>query len=392
MLRTFSCCLMAVGCGTSAELVVSAADGGSADAREAPDPDAAAPEASVRHDAAPPDSEARDGPAYAASFDASGLSAEDASVPELPAIGPRCFSEIWDPAARGPDYDQFHPTPGSHCFGTNHQTIDGVERVVFLGDSVTVGTPPTPHASYYRSVLADLLAERFALEPPNESWKRASLLDGRALVQSSGDFTSCAKWGARTDDLLRDNSQIMDCVPEADRTRRTLFVMTIGGNDIASITKMGPSGVPLPEIRAKTEEFVGLLSEAVSWMKSPSNFPNGSFVVFGNMFEFTDATGDVGSCPAASVAGFDAPWSNPADLEELVIWANEQYMRIAVDTGSDLVWMLEHFCGHGYHHDDPNNRCYRGPTAERWFDVSCIHPNPTGHARLAEMFMSVVSE
>ncbi|MBI4818628.1 MAG: SGNH/GDSL hydrolase family protein [Deltaproteobacteria bacterium] len=307
-------------------------------------------------------------------------------------IGARCFSDIFDPAARGPNYDQFTPEVGSHCKGTNHQDIVGVERVVFLGDSVTVGTPPTNHDDYYRTKLADALAARFGLEPASSAWKRSSVLDGQAMRRESGAFASCAKWGARTDDLLRDNSQIGDCFPEAERTKRTLVIMTIGGNDIASITKMGPAGVPLPEIRAKTEAFVELLSAAVAWLKDPANFPNGSYVVFGNMFEFTDGTGDVGSCPAASVAGFDEAWSNPRDLEDLVIWANEQYMRIAVDTGSDLVWMLEHFCGHGYHHDDPSNRCYRGPAAERWFDVSCIHPNPTGHGVLAEMFMSVVEE
>ena len=90
-----------------------------------------------------------------------------------------------------------------------------------------------------------------------------------------------------------------------------------------------------------------------------------------------------------TTAGFEGEWP---DAEELVIWANEQYMSIAVETGTDMIFMLEHFCGHGYHHDDPNNRCYRGPTAERWFDLSCIHPNPTGHGVIADMFMAVVEE
>ena len=37
------------------------------------------------------------------------------------------------------DRDQCAPVIGSHCVGTNHQDIDGIERVVFLGDSITVG-------------------------------------------------------------------------------------------------------------------------------------------------------------------------------------------------------------------------------------------------------------
>ncbi|MBL8974770.1 MAG: hypothetical protein JNK56_29510, partial [Myxococcales bacterium] len=49
------------------------------------------------------------------------------------------------------DYAQFDPIIGSHCKGTNHQDITDIERVVFLGDSVTVGTPPTQGKDFYRS-------------------------------------------------------------------------------------------------------------------------------------------------------------------------------------------------------------------------------------------------
>ncbi len=322
------------------------------------------------------------------------LDAGPADAGTLP-LGALCFSDIYDPNAASPDYDQFSPTYGSHCFGTNHQDINGVERVVFLGDSVTVGTPPTPHDEFYRSVLADRLATQFNLQPPSDAWKRASVLDGTALVQSSGDFASCAKWGARTDDLMEDNTQILDCFPESERNKRTLVIMTIGGNDIAALTKAGaPSGGhTYAEVEQMTEDFVAKLELALSWFREdPSRFPNGVFVVFSNMFEFTDATGDVTSCPAAGVAGFDEPWANPADLEHLVIWANEQYMRIAVETQTDMIFMLETFCGHGYHNEDAAGRCYRGPGTERWFDVSCIHPNPTGHGVISDMFMSVILE
>lgn len=310
-------------------------------------------------------------------------------------IGPTCFPDIWDPAVPGPNYDQFSPTVGSHCLGTNHQNIAGVERVVFLGDSVTVGTPPTASDEYYRARLAERLATRFGLMPPSDTWEHASLVNGTALIQSSGDFASCAKWGARTDDLMEDNSQILDCFPESERAKHTLVIMTIGGNDIAAITKAGaPSGGrTYAEVEVMTQEFVQKLRDAVHWLKDdPTRFPNGIDVIFSNMYEFTDATGDVTSCPAANLAGFDEAWADPQQLETLVIWANEQFMQIAVETGSDLIMMLEHFCGHGYHHDDPNGRCYRGPGTERWFDLSCIHPNPTGHQVITEMFMAVVDE
>lgn len=293
----------------------------------------------------------------------------------------------------GPDYDQFMPTVGSHCRGTNHQQIDGIERVVFLGDSVTVGTPPTLSGDFYRARLADMLAAKFNLAPPNLLWKSADLINGTSIVRESGDFASCAKWGARADDLIRDNDQILDCFPQSERSKRTLVVMTMGGNDIASITKDGLDGETPAQIWPKVQEFVQLKREAVEWFVSdPSKFPNGVFVIFANMFEFTDGTGDTTACPAAGLAGFGAEWADPQALKDMVIWANEQYVKIAVDTGTDMIFMLENFCGHGFNHNDPSSPCYRGPTAENWFDLSCIHPNPTGHGQIADYFMAVVNE
>ena len=350
-------------------------DAGFADSGPAPEDAGFAP------DAAPPPEDAGFAP-----------DAAPAPVDAGTSLAETCFADIFDPTRPGPDYDQFSPTYATHCLGTAHQTITGVERVVFIGDSVTVGSPPTVPEDFYRAKLADQLAARFNLDPPSAAWKRASYVNGTSLIRESGAFASCAKWGARTDDLIEDNSQVQDCLPEDQRHLRTLVILTIGGNDIASITKNGaPSGGrSLAEVTAQTEEFVDKLEAAIAYLKTPGLFPNGVFVIFGNMYEFTDATGDVSSCPAAGLAGFDEAWANPADLEHLVVWANEQYMRIAVETGSDMIFMLEHFCGHGYHNEDPAGRCYRGPGAERWFDATCIHPNPTGHQVIADMFFATV--
>ena len=76
----------------------------------------------------------------------------------------------------------------------------------------------------------------------------------------------------------------------------------------------------------------------------------------------------------------------------MVIWANEQFVKMAVDTGSDVIFLLEEFCGHGFNADDPSAVCYRGPGNATWFDLTCIHPNPTGHDEITDMFMAVVNE
>ena len=293
----------------------------------------------------------------------------------------------------GPDYDQFHPIVGSHCLGTNHQDIQNIERVVFLGDSVTAGSPPTVSTEYYRALLADMLAEHFDLTPPEPLWKAVNFAgNGRSYEWESGDFANCAEWGARTDDLLREGVQINSCFPDNERRKTTLVVFTIGGNDIASMTGDGLEGVPVEQIWEDNREFVRLLDEAVAWLREPDRFPNGVHIVFSNMFEFTDGTGETTACPAAGLAGFGAEWEDVDALADIVIWANEQFMRIAVDYRADMIFMLETFCGHGFNARDPRGPCYRGFDTPRWFDLTCIHPNPEGHKHIADMFMATIAE
>lgn len=291
------------------------------------------------------------------------------------------------------DYAQYDPVIGSHCKGTNHQDITDIERVVFLGDSVTVGTPPTPANQEYRARLADALVERFGLMPPNGLWDQYNPIDGKAVVKDSGDFSSCAEWGARTDDFIEDGTQVADCFPPDLFEKRTLVITTMGGNDIAAIAKDGANGKPYDQVMVDAENAVARMREMAHWLiDDPNKFPNGVFLVFANVYEFTDGTADVTSCPAAGLGGFDKPWAEPQKLADLMLWFNEQYMDIAVETGTDLIFMLENFCGHGFKADDPTAPCYRGPDQENYFDLTCIHPTPKGHEVITDLFTAVVDE
>ncbi len=333
----------------------------------------------------------------AADPDGTGTGTTDDDTGET-GIFEQCFGDdfVNDPNL-GPNYDQFSPTIGSHCLGTNHQDITGVERVVFVGDSITVGTPPTFSADYYRSKTADALAAEFGLEfgmggESEDLWKLVNVFEGTSIARFSGDFASCAKWGARNDDLLQDNSQLEECFPPETRELVNLVVMTSGGNDLSSLTQAAIDGATEEMLRAQIENAIELERGAVQWLKDPKNFPNGTHVVFANLYEFTDGTGEVMACDVSGLAGFDEPIPAPDQLAEMVVWANEQYMAIATETGADMIFLLESFCGHGFNADDPTAPCYRGPGAETWFDLTCIHPNPTGHQQIADMFMAVVGE
>ena len=95
------------------------------------------------------------------------------------------------------------------------------------------------------------------------------------------------------------------------------------------------------------------------------------------------------SCELADTLGFGG---NVPEMRDAYIAINEAFLEIAVETQTDSVFMLEQFCGHGFHAGEEGNECYRGPDAKTWFDATCIHPNPDGHAALADMFLDVVEE
>ena len=270
-----------------------------------------------------------------------------------------CFAEIYD-GLIFVNYEQFNPVLGSHCQGTNHQDIQGVERIVYLGDSVMEGTPPTPPNQFCREQITAALAPHFG----------------------SPEIAKCSKWGARNDDLM---AQLNDCAPPGD-PRTTLFVVISGGNDLASMAKdkLDPTAAQ-PEI----DSMLAHLNDALDHMLDPANYPGGSYVVMSNVYEFTDTSADMSSCPTGAIAGFSGQWLSGA---QALVQINEQYMRLATEKGADMVFMSEDFCGHGFKANDPTLQCYRGPGTSTWFDFTCIHPTPEGHTHIAEMFVNTIVE
>jgi lysophospholipase L1-like esterase len=278
-----------------------------------------------------------------------------------------CFSDFGDPDKSFPKYDGYAAVVAEHCGGTDHQDIEGVERLVFLGDSVTAGTPPTPEEGYYRNLVTDAVVDRFG----------------------EIEVTDCSEWGARTDDLLAHvDRQIPLCFPDEQDPRRTLVIMTVGGNDFVALGESQAAGSDYDTLVGELDAFVVLLEDAVRWLKDPSRFPGGLDLIYANVYEYTDATGDLLSCPMAETFGIEGDFSEGGqDAYNLV---NQRYMQVAVQTGADVVLAYENFCGHGFHRDDPESPCYRGEGTEAWFDPTCIHPSEIGHEEMARMFVEVI--
>jgi len=295
---------------------------------------------------------------------ASPTAAPTATTPAapVPPTASSCFASLKGKVP-GPDYDKAKATILPSCSGTHHQSIKGVERLVFLGDSVTTGTPPTLPGQIYRDRVTAAAKTRF----------------GNNLAVSD-----CSAWGADTGDFLDGKNQLTTCFPGASEPKRTLVVMTMGGNDIASWAR---NKLNTADAIVQADASADRLRAAIDWLQAPGRFPNGVFVTFANVYEFTDTSGDLASCPASQLAGMSGTYPDGAPA---IVHLQERYMQIAADTKTDMVFLLEHFCGHGYRRDDATLQCYRGPGSELWFDLTCIHPTPKGHEQVANLFLNVI--
>lgn len=339
-----SCFALAVACGGTASEDGTTSTGGPATSNDPP--------ASTTPGPGP-------GPAPTATSPAP-TSTTPGPVPPLTATA--CFSTLSGKIA-GPDYDKFKPTVAKSCSGTHHQTISGIEKLVFLGDSVTTGTPPSLPNEIYRSRVTEGVKKRFG---------------------NGVEVADCSAWGARTDDYLEGKNQIGQCFPTGVEPKKTLLVMTMGGNDIASWAK---DKLSTADATVQADLAADRLKTAIDWLQAPGRFPKGISIVFANIYEYTDTSGDLASCPASNLAGMSGAW--PAGAPAVVHFL-ERYMQIATQTKTDMIFLLEHFCGHGYKRNDPSLQCYRGPGAELWFDLTCIHPTPKGHEQIANLFLDVI--
>ncbi len=276
-----------------------------------------------------------------------------------------CWSDLRPAEAGFPVYENFGLIPGRHCQGSDHQDITGVEKLVFLGDSITAGTPPTPS---------------------DEIWRARFTLAMKARFGEGLEVADCSEFGARTDDYLPD--QLPRCFPGPE-PKRTLIVSTMGGNDLFSAASAYTEGRGIDAALAVLDRAVGYQREALRSLRETEaeRFPAGLFVITANVYEFTDTTGDLSSCPLADQLGFGG---QAREVTFATSYMNAQFAQVAVETGTDLVFMGEEFCGHGFHGDDPSLPCYRGPDTPEFFDLTCIHPTSAGHEKLSEMFTAVV--
>ena len=241
--------------------------------------------------------------------------------------------------------------------GTNNQDITGVERVIFLGDSIT--------AALY-------------IPPP---WSTRIQGDLRALWPGV-EIHNYAVGGAKTDDVYNDQIGNID----TDSTKKTLIMMTIGGNDALQV--MGEDSET--SLAHMQEKFDNYLVPTIEFLTDAGNFPGGSFVILANVYDPTDGVGDFTHC---GLGVFAEDWP---EVDELAATLNSWYLDLCMEKGIDMLDTYMLFAGHGFNNDDPENefycnRCEPDCPCPRWYDLTCIHPNADGHTSLAGFFYEMIT-
>ncbi len=241
--------------------------------------------------------------------------------------------------------------------GTNNQDITGVERVIFLGDSIT--------ASPY-------------LTPP---WSDRIRDDLQGVFGASIEIHNYAVGGARTEHVLEDQ------IPNIDTTstKKTLVMFTIGGNDALQVI-----GSDIPTSLAHMETKMVNLRGIMDFMSDPGNFPGGVYVVFSNIYDPTDGEGDFTHC------GIGALYEDWPNVDELATTVNEWYLDLAMEFGFDVLNAHALFLGHGWNNNDTASpyycfACDPECPCDRWLDLTCIHPNADGHEALAGYFLGIAT-
>lgn len=247
------------------------------------------------------------------------------------------------------------PVP-DHCAGTGQQEFAGIERVVFFGDSITAGVGGGATGGY-RRLLSTWLQQTYP----------------------GVQIDNCSVGGAVNRDLLV--NQIPQCFPEPE-DRKTLVIFTSGGNDVFPLA-LGRRSVE--RAQGDVERIVGELRDALAFLTDPENTPGGVRIIYANIYEFTDATGNLESCQR--LAGvLRGVW-----LDGITIYGQLQngYAQAAVDFGADMMFLEEPFCGHGHNRLDPEGPCFFR-AGDLWLDDDCIHPNGLGHTKIYESFRTII--
>lgn len=252
--------------------------------------------------------------------------------------------------------DNLMPDPDAASWSPEHFPPDQLDRVVFLGDSITYGYGIDVAANQYKNLL---------VENHDRRWPTFA---GDDLTARYGavEVLDASRNGAETDDLQGQIDQLRS--QPTDGT--TAVFVTIGGNDlVGALTSPGGLDNIAPRIEANVADAVDALQAL---------YPQ-SHLLFTNVYEPTDGEGQTNAC----FMGLSVAAAEPA-LDD----ANARTLALAKDRGFAWVDLRGHFKGHGFNHERETIDAYHDDDPTLWLQSDCIHPNARGHHELRRLFLA----
>jgi len=235
---------------------------------------------------------------------------------------------------------------------------NGIERVVFFGDSITAGAGASRGSLEYPALMRANDREAWPDWSDGALATRFPDLDGNILDVSRG--------GAVTGDLMGQLDRLEGQLGATPADGPTLVVVTIGGNDAQQALFPGADAdAILDATLANMQDWVDALRDG-SVLSGPVE------VVATNIYEPSDGAGQTEAC----FFGIDYAALLPkleAYNEDLGAWAEAEDVAI-----SDL---RGHFLGHGF---------VDGAGDDLWLASDCIHPNDRGHHEIRRLFLASI--
>jgi lysophospholipase L1-like esterase len=245
-----------------------------------------------------------------------------------------------------------------------------LERVVFLGDSITGGWGASEPELTYKALLQ---ANQDATWPSSAEEDLERFGDVEVLDFSIG--------GATTQTLRDGQLRALEAHLEQNgRAGRTQVFATIGGNDI-QVALFGVLTGGQEVADQVPSDIEGRMDEIMAYLTDPARFPDGVHVLFTNVYDPTDDVGQADLCFGGLDVGF---------MREPLLETNRRLRQAAERHGVGMIDLYGLFQGHGMYADDPANPHYVEEDPTLWYTLDCIHPNDRGHHELRRHFMAAL--
>lgn len=247
---------------------------------------------------------------------------------------------------------------------------DHLERLVFMGDSITAGL----------GVSEDPLAYARLLERnDDEAWPAFADADLQSVAPSP-EVVDVAVPGATTTTVLEQQLLALTETAGASSGETAVFV-TVGGNDVqqAMFRVLIEGSGAEAEVADAVEANIGAL---VAALLDPALFPDGAFVYLANVYDPTHGTGLHPSC----FGGLDVSF-----MASVLDDTNDRIRSVAEANGVAMIDLHGAFLGHGHWAEDPTAPFVDPSDPTVWFTSDCIHPNDRGHHELRLQFLAAAT-